>query len=131
VTVARGGQLLHLAELILAGSVRMPRGRGARVAALLARTALEDIVTDLCAAQGVDVAKARMRVRLSCLIALDPPVAGEAAMAWWGLSRACHQHAFEIAPHHAEVSHLVHGVRTLAATTRSGSGEPPPAAPGH
>jgi hypothetical protein len=57
-----------------------------------------------------------MRVRLACLRALVPSIAGDAALAWSGLSRACHQHAYEIAPHHAEVSHLVAKVRRMAAT---------------
>jgi hypothetical protein len=84
-----------------------------RAAAILARSALEDLVTDACAREGVGVVRTSIRVRLACLRALVPSIAGDAAVAWSGLSRACHQHAYEIAPHHAEVSHLVWNVRQL------------------
>lgn len=106
--------LLDLAEQILSGRIRMPRGRGARIAAILGRTALEDVVEERCAKHGLDVSQASMRVKLACLRAVAQSVAGEAAMAWWGLSRACHQHAYEVAPHRAEVAHLVGRVRELA-----------------
>lgn len=105
--------LLNLADLILAGTVRMPRGRGARVAALLTRTALEDIVDDLCRANGLDLPHSSMRVKLACLRAVSAHGAENAALAWWGLSRACHQHAYEIAPSHPEVAHLTATVRSL------------------
>lgn len=105
--------LLELSEMVLAGKVGMPRGRGARVAALLARTALEHIVDGMCSEHGLDVSRAGMRVKLACLRAVSASEVGDAAIAWWGLSRACHQHAYEIAPHHAEVAHLVGKVRRV------------------
>lgn len=98
--------LLRLADLILSGTIRMPRGRGARVAALLTRTALEEIVDGLCRSNGLDVPQASMRVKLACLRAVSADGASDAALAWRGLSRACHQHAYEIAPSHLEVAHL-------------------------
>ncbi len=105
--------LLKRADQILAGTIRMPRGRGARVAALLTRTALEDVVDAMCRANGLDVRRASMRVKLACLRAVSADGAGDAAIAWWGLSRACHQHAYEIAPSHLEVAHLASTVRSL------------------
>lgn len=105
--------LLQLSELVLAGKIGMPRGRGARVAALLARSALEDGVDGLCSEHGLDVSRAGMRVKLACLRAVSADEAGDAAIAWWGLSRACHQHAYEIAPHHGEVVDLVGKVRRV------------------
>jgi uncharacterized protein YheU (UPF0270 family) len=114
----RTGHLLDVAEKVLAGTVATPRARAARAAAILARSALEDLVTDLCAREGIDVARTSMRVRLACLRALIPLIAGDAAVAWSGLSRACHQHAYEIAPNRSEVSHLVAEVRRVAATTQ-------------
>lgn len=109
--------LLDLAERILSGRMPMPRGRGARIAAILGRTALEEVVDERCAREGLDVPRAGMRVKLACLRAVAGPVAGEAAVAWWGLSRACHQHAYEVAPHRSEVAHLVGRVRELATAT--------------
>lgn len=100
-------RLLGAADRVLSGAVELPRGRGARIAAVLARSALEDIVVERCAAHGIDVAEATMRVRLATLIAVSDSSAGGLAMAWWNLSRACHQHAYEMAPHHGEVAHWV------------------------
>lgn len=117
--------LLKLADLILSGNIRMPRGRGARVAALLTRTALEEIVDAMCRVNGLNVPRASMRVKLACLRAVSADGAGDAAIAWWGLSRACHQHAYEIAPSHLEVTHLASTVRSLAEVTIR---EPPGAA---
>lgn len=110
-TTGEATRLLDVADRVLSGSVELPRGRGVRIAAVLARSALEDIVVETCAKYGVDVADATMRVRLATLIAVSDPKAGDLAMAWWSLSRACHQHAYEMAPHHGEVAEWVAAVR--------------------
>jgi hypothetical protein len=110
-TTADDVRLLDAADRVLAGVVDLPRGRGARIAAVLARSALEDIVVSVCGDHGVDVGETTMRVQLATLVALSEPRAGDLAMAWWSLSRACHQHAYEIAPNHAEVADLVARVR--------------------
>jgi hypothetical protein len=111
--------LLDLAEKVLAGTVATPRARATRAAAVLARSALEDVVTDLCARDGIDVGRASTRVRLACLRAVAPSTAGDASVAWSSLSRACHQHAYEIAPHRFEVVYLVSKVRQLVGAPRS------------
>jgi uncharacterized protein YheU (UPF0270 family) len=113
----RAGRLLDLAEKVLAGTLVTPRARATRAAAILARSALEDLVIDLCAREGIDVGRTSMRVRLACLRAVAPSIAGDAAVAWSGLSRACHQHAYEITPHRAEVSHLMAKVRQMEAAS--------------
>jgi hypothetical protein len=69
-----------------------------------AATALEDVVVEAGVRHGVDVAEATMRVKLATLTALDDPHAGHLAMTWWSLSRACHEHAYEMPPHHGEVA---------------------------
>jgi hypothetical protein len=104
-------RLLEQADRILSGAVALPRGRGARIAAVLARSAVEDIVANLCTSHGVDASASSMRVKLATLVAVDEPQAGELSMAWWALSRACHQHAYEIAPSHSEVAVLVANIR--------------------
>jgi hypothetical protein len=86
--------LLDLAEKVLAGTLVTRRTRATRAAAILARSALEDLVIDACAREGIDVTRTSIRVRLACLRALVPSIAGDAAVAWSGLSRACHQHAW-------------------------------------
>jgi len=112
-------RLLEAADRVLSGAVELPRGRGARIAAVLARSALEDIVIERCAAHGLDVAEATMKVRLATLLAVSDPRAGELAMAWWNLSRACHQHAYEMAPHPGEVAQWVASVRDQLAEVES------------
>ncbi|MDP3967853.1 MAG: hypothetical protein Q8Q02_06185 [Nocardioides sp.] len=90
-----------------------------RRAAWFARSALEDVVTELLQAKGVDPGPlASGRARLTCLEALyreeDPGLATRAEYAWARLSGACHQHAYELTPTHVEVLHLVELVSGLA-----------------
>ena len=107
---------LGYAKDILDGAVPMPRGRSTRAAAVLARQALEDAARELCRSAGFDLDKATMRSRLIALrVLVDQSVADTAEVAWAGLSRACHQHAYELTPTTTEVSHLLTLVTTLAA----------------
>ncbi|NEE03784.1 hypothetical protein [Phytoactinopolyspora halotolerans] len=100
-------RLLDLADQILAGDLTTPRARAARSAAVLGRSAVEQIVREVCDRHGLDVGRTSMRVQLACLRAVAPGTARDAAVAWSGLSRACHQHAYEIAPHDNEIRHLL------------------------
>lgn len=104
-------RLLEQADRILSGAVALPRGRGARIAAVLARSAVEDVVAELCTSHGVDAGMSSMRVKLATLVAVDEPRAGELSVVWWALSRACHQHAYEMAPSHAEIAGIVQRVK--------------------
>ena len=104
-------RLLGIADRILSGELALPRGTAVRIAAVLARSVLEDLVVDECGARGVDVSETSMRVKLATLTALSVPKAGELAMIWWTLSRACHQHAYEIAPSAGEIARLVASIR--------------------
>lgn len=90
-----------------------------RRAAWFARSALEDVVTKLLQAKGVDPGPmASGRARLTCLESLyreeEPALATRAEYAWARLSEACHQHAYELTPGHVEVLHLVEVVGGLA-----------------
>lgn len=105
---------LGYARDVLDGAVPMPRGRSTRAAAVLARQALEDAARGLCRSAGFDLDKATMRSRLVALRVLADDTAADAAgIAWAGLSRACHQHAYELAPTTGEVRHLIGMVATL------------------
>lgn len=112
--------LLGYARGVLDGTVPMPKGRASRAAALLARQALEHVVRARCQAAGLDLDKATMHSRLIALRALagdreaDIAAADRAGAAWAGLSRACHQHAYELAPTTGEVRYLVGLVTALA-----------------
>lgn len=96
-----------------------------RRAAWFARSALEDVVSDLLSAKGVHVGeKASSRARMSCLEALYRDEAAEivsrAEYAWARLSEACHQHAYALAPTHTEVRYLVELVRQLGSHASEG-----------
>ncbi|WP_037138652.1 hypothetical protein [Rhodococcoides fascians] len=94
------------AERLLAGNTG-GSGNSARLAAFLARQALEDLVDERCNALGVHAPDASMRSKLVILRALDAVErADAAALAWNRLSSVCHHHAYELAPTVAEVHHL-------------------------
>lgn len=105
------GESLALASAVLDGRIVVSGSQSARMAALLARQALEDTVMGLC---GQEMSQASMRARLSYLRAFaDSRTADSAAIAWNGLSQACHHHAYELTPSRGEVSHLIDLVATL------------------
>jgi hypothetical protein len=63
---------------------------------------------------------ATMRARLICVrVAVDPLHGPDLEVAYAGLSRACHQHAYELSPNPAEVDHLLHIVRRWSDTGRA------------
>lgn len=89
-------------------------GLTARLAAVLARQALEEVVDQRCAQVGVTAPWASARSKLIVLRALDTAAAADtAALAWNELSNACHVHAYELAPSAAEVSQLCEQVASL------------------
>jgi hypothetical protein len=91
-----------------------------RMAAWLARSALEEGVVRRLRQLGHDTRHASMRSRLICLHVLDPDRATDAEFAWQRLSGACHQHAFELAP----TAHEVRALLTLVERVRQGQDVP-------
>lgn len=77
-------------------------GLSLRAAAFVARQALEAAIE-----AEVGAPEASMRAQLLCLVDDDPERGGEASQLWWALTRACHQHAYELRPTRAEVGALV------------------------
>lgn len=105
-------EVLAHAQQVISGS--RADGLSARMAAFLARQALEEIIVQRCVALGADVRRANGRSRLVVLRALDTrDTADCAAVAWSRLSLACHVHAFELQPSTAEVEHLCAMVASL------------------
>jgi len=105
-------ELLGQARQLLAS--RSPGALSPRMAAFVARQALEEIVDRRCAALNAPAPSASMRSKLLVLRALDDPaVADRAAVAWNRLSNACHVHAYEMQPSVAEVEDLCRAVATL------------------
>lgn len=103
----RPRDLLRHARETLAGGVP----QAARIAAVLSRQALEDVVDGLL--QAIPPG-ATMRSRLISLRIIESSeVADLAAAAWCGLSRVCHHHAYELTPTVGEVEHLIGQVEAL------------------
>ncbi|GJF12688.1 hypothetical protein NGTWS0302_02420 [Mycolicibacterium cyprinidarum] len=98
-------ELLGQAYQILA--TRDRSGSSPRMAAFLARRALEEIIEQRCADLNASAHYAKTRSKLLILRALDADdVARQAAIAWNRLSNACHLHAYEMQPSATEVEHL-------------------------
>lgn len=116
--------LLEQAESLL-GNPSIPAQHRGRAACWLARAAFEEAVGDLLLANGNDPGWASMRTKLSCLEAAyftaRPDLAAQAEYAWALLSRASHQHAYELSPTAAECRHLIQLVNVLISTTSATS----------
>ena len=99
--------ILASARAVLAGTASVPPAQATRTAALLGRVALERVVTDDCSRIGLG-SRPTMRAKLICVRVLVDAERGQlAAVAWAGLSNACHYHAYELAPTANEVAHLL------------------------
>jgi hypothetical protein len=117
--------LLDHARAVLDGTVHMPHGQRGRAATHLARQALEELIKRLCQEVGAVMPRATTRSRLIVLRVLAlPDCATAAQVAWDGLSRACHRHAYELSPGEAEIRSLLEGVAQLRASSTAirGSG---------
>jgi hypothetical protein len=98
-------ELLGQAQQLLA--TRSTSGLSSRMAAFLARQALEEIIDQRCADLAAPAPSATARSKLLVLRALDSAEAADrAAVAWNRLSNTCHVHAYEMQPSTAEVEQL-------------------------
>ena len=81
-------------------------GRWPRAVAILCRQALEGSVEELWRSRGVNLGWANERAQMLCLPAFlgDPDLAARAYAAWSSLSRACHQHAYDLSPTGGELA---------------------------
>lgn len=94
-------------------------GLSPRLAAILARQALEEIVDERCAALNASASWASMRSKLIVLRALDvSEAADDAALAWNRLSTACHVHAYEMQPSAAEIQIICRTVASVLPQVR-------------
>lgn len=95
---------------------------GPRVAAVLARCALEDWLDEQCA-EWCSAAAGYGPTTISKLVVLGTrhgaQVGERAKRTWQGLSRAVHHHSYELAPSETEVRHLAKQVRTLDTATQA------------
>jgi hypothetical protein len=97
--------LLEIAHGLLGRADPATAGLWPRVSALLARQALEASVVRLWERRTLDLQGCSMRAQLICLRTYlgDAELAARAGHAWSALSRACHHHAYELAPTAAEL----------------------------
>lgn len=109
-------ELLGYADKVLDGAYGLSV-RATRTAALLARRAFEDWLDAACgdwATASGGVGSPTTASKLVAVGALHGEDLGEQArVAWHGLSRAVHLHAYDLAPSDAEVRGLVGRVREL------------------
>ena len=91
---------LQWARYLLDNSNAATAGVWPRAAALLARQALEVALKTYWSAKASGTEDTSMRAQLLCLEATlgGDEVARRAHGAWGALSRACHYHAYELAP---------------------------------
>ncbi len=104
--------MLSHAEVVAAARNLMERtdpstaGLWPRATALLARQALESALDDFWKkVREPGMAQCSMKAQLLCLPHYlgDEALAERASYAWAGLSRACHQHPYELSPTSAEL----------------------------
>lgn len=113
--------LLRESERILNGATGPGSGNSARLAAFVARQAVEESVDERLKVVGAECAGASMRTRLAILRSLDGAErTAQVEFAWNQLSACCHHHAYELALTVGEVRVLCERVARLAAVSRSG-----------
>lgn len=107
--------LLPLGFDLRVGTPVAVRAAGAvRGAAVIARQVLEQTVERRCRELAGDTDRASARSKLILVSELADPVFSTAAQtAWYGLSRACHHHSYELTPGFAEIRALTGLVRSL------------------
>lgn len=111
---SRAAALLDTAEAVLDGTLPIAAGLRTRASTLLARQALEETLHAFWEARAPDVQRCRVRTQIQCLAAfLDPAPVAAAAIAWTGLSEACHHHPYAVAPSAAEVRAWIGSVRAF------------------
>jgi len=97
--------LLARADKLLDSPDRTVLGNSARLAAFLARQAVEDLIDARCAElTGVQVVVGTARAKLAVIKSLDKTPAGPVLIdAWHQLTGFCHHHAYELSPTVPEV----------------------------
>jgi hypothetical protein len=93
-----------------------------RASALLARQALEATLAELWRLRAPGLEQCPMRAQLLCVDGSLPnstDLAARTRYAWLGLSRACHQHAYELPPTIAELAGWVETVDELGVAVRA------------
>jgi len=109
--------LLGHATTLLKRAEPSTAGIWPRASALLARQALESVLDDLWRLRAPGLERHPMRAQLICLrhcLPERPDLTPRVYYAWSGLSRACHQHAYELPPTSSELAGWIEVVEELA-----------------
>lgn len=118
-------ELLAEADRLLASVVPGTRGRWPRACAWLIRLALEEGLDEYWSRVLPQAVNCGVRPQLLMLPQYaDASTAAQAAEAWYGLARATHHHAYDLAPTAAELRRWHELARTVTAqlSTASASG---------
>ena len=91
-----------------------------RATALLARQALEAAIDDFWRVRASGLEQCSMKAQLLCLPHYlgNEELAEQVSYAWAGLSRACHQHPYELPPTSAELTGWMTTVDALVAAVK-------------
>jgi hypothetical protein len=115
-----GPQLITTTRDLLERPDPMTAGIWPRASALLARQALEAALDDLWRRRAPGLEKCSMRAQLLCLPLYVPEeLAERVASTWAGLSRACHQHPYELPPISSELLAWIAIVEELISRVQS------------
>lgn len=108
-----GELLLARADALLDSPDGAAVGNSARLAAFLARQAVEELIDARCAVlSGGQAVVGTQKAKLAVLKSLDTtPAGGVLIDAWHQLSGFCHQHAYQLSPTVGEVRVLCAAVR--------------------
>jgi hypothetical protein len=109
--------LVNTARDLLQRADPSTAGMWPRATALLTRQALEDALDLLWRRHAPAIEQCSGRAQLLCLpayLTTDGDLARRVAYAWSGLSRACHQHVYELPPTAEELSGWIEIVDRLA-----------------
>lgn len=100
-------QLLDAANALLDRPDAATAGLWPRAVGFLGRQGIEDAMSDFWRLRSPGVEHSSARAQLLCLPAYfaSPVLASDVAHAWSALSRACHHHAYELAPSATELRH--------------------------
>jgi hypothetical protein len=106
--------LLAQARALLGPTAEPLAGVWPRAVALLGRQALEGAVREALLRRAPGTERASARARLLCLPEyVSTAVAHDASYLWSVLSRACHQHPYELAPTAGELTDWLTGVERV------------------
>jgi hypothetical protein len=98
-------ELLSAADELLSAPAPATAGWWPKAVALLTRQALERSMESLWLVKAPPVARASFRAQLLCLRSfIDRRLALRADTTWIALSRACHDHPYELPPTAAELA---------------------------